>query len=83
MKFKSVLGGVFTAALLSSATFAADTAKPLPSGKPAGAQKATLLGTDIGLLGTVALATVVVIAVAGGFNSDGGSPGYAPVNTAP
>ena len=75
MKFKSVLGGVVTAALLSSATFAAETAKPLPAGKPAGTQKATLLGVDAGLLGTVILGTVVIIAVAGGFNEERSTSG--------
>ena len=75
MKFKSLLGGMVTAALLSSAAFAAETAKTLPAGKPAGTEKATLMGVDVGLLGVLAVGTLAIIAVAGGFNAERSTTG--------
>lgn len=67
MKFKSVVGGVVAATLLSSAAFA-DTASPLPAGRAAGTHDATLMGVDAGVVATIAVGVVVVVAIAGGFS---------------
>ncbi|MBV9549730.1 MAG: hypothetical protein JO256_08680 [Alphaproteobacteria bacterium] len=65
MKFRALIGGVVAAAMLSSATLAAT---PLPAGKPAGVQKATVMGISADILIGVAMVAVVVIAITGGFS---------------
>ncbi|MBV9549729.1 MAG: hypothetical protein JO256_08675 [Alphaproteobacteria bacterium] len=68
MKFKALLGGIIAAAMLSSAAFAADLNVPLPAGKPAGVQKATVMGISADILIGVAMVAVVIVAAAGGFS---------------
>jgi len=71
MKFKSVVGAVTAAALITSSAFAADApAKaPLPAGKAAGTKEAALLGPLlIPALVAAGIGIFVGIAASGGFN---------------
>jgi hypothetical protein len=67
MRTKPILGGVAAVALFASSALATDTF-PLPAGKPAGVQRAALLGTTLGLLVSLGTAALGIAYVVGAFN---------------
>lgn len=68
MKFTKLLPAVFASALLVSPSFA-ETAAPLPAGKPAGTKEAALFAASPFLF-IIGIAAIVGIAVAVSNNGD-------------